>query len=530
MADRGALPEDPRRFRSLFLAAEHNPSAIVITDAQERIEYVNPRFEELTGYSAEEALGRTPRILQSGLHDRSFYEDLKETLRRGDVWKGEFCNRKKTGELYWESAAIAPVRDPEGALVNFVAVKEDITESKRLREELLRAKEEAESADEAKSVFLASMSHEIRTPMNGILGMLELLRQTSLDPQQQEYLFIVRESAQALLHFLNQILEFSRLQAHRTELEHLDFDLLRTVAPLFDLFAHRAREKGLEAALEVDPQTPRWVRGDPLRLRQILTNLLDNALKFTERGSIVLSLRGDEGAAGPEVEFAVADTGVGIPPEKRHRIFRGFGQLDRSTTRRYGGSGLGLAIVRQMVTLWGGTLGLQSEVGKGSTFLVRLPFLSPQTPAPSHPDRGEREPLPDPPLPERVHALLAEDHPISQRLVSALFANRGWTLDVVPDGEGALDAAAERRYDLILLDVDLPGMDGLETVRRLRRRGGRIPLVALTAQALPEERERGLAAGFDAWVTKPLRVRELLEALSGLLLPAPGDDERREGA
>lgn len=169
-------------------------------------------------------------------------------------------------------------------------------------------------------------------------------------------------------------------------------------------------------------------------------------------------------------------------------------------------------------------------MGKGSTFLVRLPFLSPQTPAPSHSDRGEREPLPDPPLPERVHALLAEDHPISQRLVSALFANRGWTLDVVPDGEGALDAAAERRYDLILLDVDLPGMDGLETVRRLRRRGGRIPLVALTAQALPEERERGLAAGFDAWVTKPLRVRELLEALSGLLLPAPGDDERREGA
>ena len=518
--------EKSRRFRSLFLAAEHNPSAIVITDAAGRIEYVNPRFEELTGYAAEDVLGKTPRVLQSGLHDRGFYEELWGTLARGEVWKGEFCNRRKTGELYWESAAIAPVRDRKGVVANYVAVKEDVTESKVLREELLRAKEDAETANEAKSVFLASMSHEIRTPMNGILGMLELLRQTDLDPQQEEYLRIVRESAQTLMHFLNQILEYSRLQANRTELESLDFDLMCTVGPLFELFALRAREKGLETVLDLDPQVPPRVRGDPLRLRQILTNLLDNALKFTEKGWIALSLRRlppEDG--GLWLEFGVVDTGIGIPGEKRHRIFQGFGQLDRSTTRRYGGSGLGLAIVRQMVSLWGGFLSLESEEGKGSSFHVRLPFL-PAGPAPSREalEEGEGGILPDPPLPLRLDALLVEGHPVSQRLVAALFARRGWNLDLVPGGEEALEAVREKDYDLILLDVDLPGMDGLETVRRLRRRLKRprpVPLVALTAQDLPEERERGLEAGFDAWVTKPLRVRELLVVLSRLLTGDP---------
>ncbi|MEI6705426.1 MAG: ATP-binding protein, partial [Deltaproteobacteria bacterium] len=356
-------------------AIEQCPVSIVITDIHGTIEFVNPKFTKLTGYSAEEAVGQNPRILKSGKTPPEVFENLWSTISKGETWEGDVINKGKDGGLFWEHSKISALRNAAGNITHYVAVKEDITEMKQIKRLLTVAKERAETANRAKSSFLATMSHEIRTPMNGVIGMTGLLLETDLNDVQREYAEIVSKSSESLLSLINDILDFSKIEAGKLDLELLDFDLRVTLEDTAELLAVRAADAGLELMIRVDPAVPSYLKGDPGRLRQIITNLVGNAIKFTHSGEIVISaaLQAQKDDV-VTIHFGILDTGIGIPESRLDAIFAPFIQVDGSTTRNYGGTGLGLAICKQLTELMGGEIGVISEEGKGSTFWFTARF------------------------------------------------------------------------------------------------------------------------------------------------------------
>ncbi|HUJ21247.1 MAG TPA: PAS domain S-box protein [Bryobacteraceae bacterium] len=774
----------------LFAAIEQAAEGIVITSVDSTIQYVNPAFSRMTGYSPEEAVGQTLRILKSGRQDRAYYEDLWKTVTAGQVWHGELTNRRKDGTLYTEQMTITPVRDPSGAIVNYIAIKQDVTarqageEAQRLlasivessedaiishspenviaswnrgaealfgytademigksvtllvppdqlsffyqttggldagkkvshleaevlaksgrritvsislsvirndagkitnvaaiirdmtaakqsEEELKRAKEAAEAANQAKSAFLANMSHEIRTPMNAILGMTELMLDTPLNAEQREYAEIVKTSADSLLTVINDILDFSKIEARKLDLECIPFNLRAAVDSTMKALAIRAHEKNLELACRVATEVPATVVGDPGRLRQVLVNLVGNAIKFTEQGEVVVHVsRQQETAEHSVLAFRVRDTGIGIAPEKHQAIFDAFEQADISTTRRFGGTGLGLAITSQLVSMMGGRIWLESQVGDGSTFhfTVRFGRAEPLSDRPEQMERGILQDLPvlvadrsdtqrrilseilsragmkpaiagcerdtmamlqrarqsgrpfklavldahlcgadtfalveaiknDPQLAgstiimltsaglrgdgkrsqetgvsayltkpvseselvetivrslgtnvaphsgapqlitrhslreprNRLRILIVEDHPVNQRLAVRLLEKQGHSAVCANNGRSALAVLRRDRFDLVLMDIQMPEMDGIETTCAIREseRGTRyhIPIVAMTAHTMQGDRERCVAAGMDGYVAKPLKAAELSAAIDQAVWAAAG--------
>ncbi|KWT90171.1 response regulator [Candidatus Magnetominusculus xianensis] len=355
----------------LSSAIIQSPVAVTITDLDGRIEFINPKFVEVTGYTRDEALGRTSSFLRSGHTDPEVYADLWETIKAGGIWQGELLNKRKDGSLYWNSITISPVRDAEAVITHYLSVNEDITNRKEVEEALRKAKEASEVANAAKSEFLANMSHEIRTPMNAIIGMTELVLDTDLKPRQKEYLDTVLNSANSLLSLLNSILDFSKIEAGKLELEDVSFNLREMVENICDPLSIQAHKKGLELSSHIKPVVPLRLIGDPVRLGQLLINLIGNALKFTDMGEIVVTVDMEQGLSSGKTAtllFSVSDTGIGIPSDKFNKIFEQFSQADGSMTRKYGGTGLGLAISRQLVSLMGGHLWLESVEGQGSTF------------------------------------------------------------------------------------------------------------------------------------------------------------------
>src|SRR5438876_7779274 len=648
------------------------PVAIAVLDGRRSIRSVNPAFETLFGYSTAEAVGASIDALIVPDSLRSESSDLEARARAGEIVRVEIERRRKDGRPIQVRLSAAAVKAaPEGGLV---ALYEDISDRKAAEQAMRAARELAERVARARSAFLANMSHEIRTPMNAVLGFVELVLDTELQVEQRRALELVRSSSEALLTILNDILDYSKIEAEHLELESIPFDLPKVVHATATLLAVRAREKHLELTVDVPPDVPHLVRGDPTRLRQVLMNLIGNAIKFTEEGEVdvsaaVVAHHGDRTA----VRFRVRDTGIGISDEQLAHIFDEFTQADASMTRRYGGTGLGLAIARRLVALMGGELTVTSHVGRGSEFSFTLPFpveagaaaqapgrtaslggrrllvvddnetnrrilrdmlgaegvavheahradaglaalrraatagtpfdlaiLDAQMPdqdgfelatvirgdaqlAPtrlliltSAGQRGDGErcrqlgiqayltkPIARADLIEAVgtvlagtpsaaggvdlvtrhsiaesrhmlRILLAEDNVVNQQVATAMLLKRGHHVDVVANGREAVDAVASDRYDVVLMDIQMPEMDGFEATARIRAlpQGGTLPIIALTAHALSGERERCLERGMSGYLAKPFKAHELFAVVEGSsdgpTPPAPPIDLRSE--
>ncbi|MFV3130244.1 ATP-binding protein [Niveispirillum sp. KHB5.9] len=407
----------------------------------------------------------------------------------------------------------------------------DVTDRTAQEEALLVARREAEAAARAKTDFLATVSHELRTPLNAVIGFADLLLTADLpETERRRYIRLQAEAGRTLLAVINDVLDFSKVDAGHLQLEEMPTDTVGMLQTCAELVRPMAQEKGLNLKVDLPPYLPPWLMLDPTRVRQVVLNLLNNAVKFTQAGSVTLSVSavGDGEGEGEWqwLRIAVADTGIGIAPERQKQLFEPFHQADASTARRYGGTGLGLAICKQLVTLMGGRVGLSSEAGRGSLFWIEIPLrpTDPPSHGPALPTPGAGE---DGPPVRPLHVLVAEDLPVNQLLVRAILERAGHKVDIAMDGIAAVEAVQRQPYDLVLMDVQMPGMDGLEATRVIRAlpsAAGRIPIVALTANALPSEVERCRKAGMDDHIAKPIEASHLIAALarwSQRIGPAP---------
>jgi two-component system sensor histidine kinase/response regulator len=522
-----------KQLRKLSLAVEQSPVSILITNIDARIEYANEAFLQATGYSREEVIGKNPRLLQSGKTPAATYVALWAALKQGQPWRGELYNRKKDGNEYVEFAVITPLREPDGTISHYVAVKEDITEKKRLgieldvhrhhleemvqqrTRELVEARQQAEAATIAKSAFLANMSHEIRTPMNGIIGMIGILRREGVTPDQADRLDKIDDASQYLLAVINNILDLSKIEAGKFELEEVPVAVGSLLKNVVSILAERVKIKGLQLRVKSE-SLPFMLVGDPTRLQQALLNYAINAVKFTKTGAVTLHVRKqEETTESVMVRFEVIDTGIGIAPNAMSRLFSAFEQADNSTTRKYGGTGLGLAITRRLAELMGGEAGAESTPGEGSTFWFSVRLKKgdeTQAMAPVIDVDAEAE------LRQRYSGsriLVADDEPINREIAGIQLEAAGLVADMAEDGAKAIALAKKTSYAAILMDMQMPDVDGLEATRQIRKIPGyaQTPIFAMTANAFVEDKAECLAAGMNDFLIKPFNPDQLFAIL-----------------
>jgi len=509
---------DEATLRKLSMAVDQSSSSIVIVDLNTKIEYVNQAFVQITGYSREEVLGRNPSLLKSGKTQKQTYVEMWANLTSGKAWKGELINRRKDGREYIESTLITPVRQADGSVTHYLAVKEDITERKQQEQLLEQAKVNAESANSAKSEFLANMSHEIRTPMNGVIGLSELALESNDPTERQGYLHQILESSKSLLGILNDILDLSKIEARQVSIENALFDLDALLSGLNRMFNLRAKESSLEFVLQRAAQIPNFLVGDELRIRQILTNLLGNSLKFTARGSITLEVTQlNTDHASTTLCFSVRDTGIGMSQAQINKLFQPFSQADNSITRRFGGTGLGLTISRNLAQLMGGDIEVESAEGKGSVFHFQVKLAQANAEQIAgikqrrHAEDAQPKHLELTQALQGKRVLLAEDNKINQLVASKMLGRLGLLVDVANDGKEAIECLQNQTYDIVLMDIQMPVMDGLEATRRIRQNAkfATLPIVAMSAGVTLDEQAHCSEAGMSGFIGKPIDSAEL---------------------
>jgi|GEM_PF-1447786 len=491
-------------------------SIVSISDLRGNITYANDKFCEVSKYERGELIGKNHSILKSDKHPPEFFETMWNTVGSGKVWKGEVLNRAKDGSEYWGSTTIVPLLYNDGKPEQYISIQTDITDKKRDEDKLIEARDAAEVANQAKSDFLANMSHEIRTPMNGVIGMTGLLLDTELTENQHHYAKSIRNSGDALLTIINEILDFSKLEAGKLDLDDIDFDLDELVEGVITLLEPTVQAKGLMVGYSVPAVTRGIYRGDSGRIRQVLMNLAGNAVKFTQAGSVNLNVsQVSADPSQPRLRFEMQDTGIGISENEQSRLFKSFTQIDPSRTRNYGGTGLGLSISKYLVEAMGGVIGVDSREGEGSTFWFELPL---QKIAESHnlPGEGARAKNAGTPV-YKIRVLVVEDNSINQQVAKEILQKFGCRVDVASNGVEAVEAVQLLPYDLIFMDVQMPEMDGYEAtqvIRALPEKMSKIPIIAMTANAMKGDKEKCLAAGMDSYLSKPINMEKLVAAIS----------------
>ena len=503
-------------FKKLYQAIMQSPISVVITDKDGYIEFFNPAFCKITGWKDQEILGKKPSILKSGFQPASFYEKLWKTISSGNEWQGEFKNRKKNGEYYWELASISPIKNNFGTITHYVKIAENISYLKKIEKDLKKAKQDAEIANNYKNHFLANMSHEIRTPINTIIGFSELIKNENITSQKRfKYTGIIEENSQSLLRLIDDIIDIAKIEANELKIKKEACSLGELFAELeltYSNFLKRRQKQNIDLIFQIPEEAHHDVIfTDPYRLKQIINNLFTNALTYTERGHIEIgySIINDN-----KLQFFVSDTGSGIPAGQIRNIFKRFTQVEETTNSATRGSGLGLSICKDLAILLGGEISVKSIEGEGSIFFVTLPYdkikipmvkTGPSTPAPSRYNFSNRT------------IMIAEDTPYNYEYLYSILQKTGAKVIWAKDGIDVLKLFKNSQVDLILMDIQLPEINGYEATAQIRQSNQTIPIIAQTAYAMSEDRQKCLDSGCNEVLVKPIRMDDVLVTVAKYL-------------